>query len=69
MGIKNQTLMDLARQGCTSKQSFSMIILALKMANHRNAVIQRHGKGTRRMWQTTDCLDSTVVCYNGAQGL
>jgi len=50
MGIGSQTFMELGRQDGTSAQSFNMTVLALKMANHRNAVSQPHGKVTRRMW-------------------
>ena len=52
-----------------SDQSFSMTVLALKMANHRDAVSQRHEKVTRKMWQASDYLDSAAVCYNRPQGL
>jgi len=50
MGIGSQTFMELGRQDGTSAQTFSMTVLALKMANHRNAVSLPHGKVTRRMW-------------------
>ncbi len=50
MGMGSQTFMELGQQDGTSGQSFSMTVLALKMANHRNAVSQPHGKITRRMW-------------------
>jgi starch phosphorylase len=50
IGMGSQTFMELGQQDGTSGQSFSMTVLALKMANHRNAVSQPHGKITRRMW-------------------
>lgn len=50
LGIKRETFLELGRQNGTSDQSFNMTVLALKMANHRNAVSELHGKITRRMW-------------------
>jgi len=50
MGVGRHTFMDLGRQDGSSAQAFSMTVLALKMAQHRNAVSQPHGEVTRRMW-------------------
>ena len=50
MGISRETFLELGRQDGTNNQTFNMTVLALKMANHRNAVSQLHGKITRRMW-------------------
>ena len=50
MGISRETFLELGRQDGTNNQTFNMTVLALKMAHHRNAVSQLHGKITRRMW-------------------
>jgi starch phosphorylase len=50
LGINRETFLELGRQDGTSDQTFNMTVLALKMADHRNAVSQLHGKTTRRMW-------------------
>jgi starch phosphorylase len=50
LGISRETFLELGRQGGTGAQTFNMTVLALKLADHRNAVSQLHGKVTRRMW-------------------
>jgi len=50
LGISRETFLKLGQQDGASDQSFNMTVLALKMAEHRNAVSQLHGKITRRMW-------------------
>jgi starch phosphorylase len=50
LGISRETFLELGQQDSASDQSFNMTVLALKMAGHRNAVSQLHGKITRRMW-------------------
>jgi starch phosphorylase len=50
LGISRETFLKLGQQDGTSDQTFNMTVLALKMADHRNAVSQLHGKITRRMW-------------------
>jgi starch phosphorylase len=50
-GFDRDTLLELGRQGGPDDQSFNMTVLALKMADHRNAVSQIHGKTSRRMWR------------------
>jgi starch phosphorylase len=50
LGISRETFLELGRQDGTSDQGFNMTVLALNMAEHRNAVSQLHGKITRRMW-------------------
>jgi starch phosphorylase len=50
LGINRETFLELGRQDGTSEQTFNMTMLSLKMADHRNAVSQLHGKVTRRMW-------------------
>jgi starch phosphorylase len=47
LGITKQAFMELGRFG----DSFNMTVLALRMANWRNAVSHLHGRVTRRMWQ------------------
>jgi starch phosphorylase len=48
--IDRETFLRLGRQDGTGDQTFNMTVLALKMADHRNAVSQLHGKTARRMW-------------------
>ena len=50
LGISREIFLELGQQDGTSDQTFNMTVLALKMADHRNAVSQLHGKITRRMW-------------------
>jgi starch phosphorylase len=50
LGINRETFLELGRQDGTSDQTFNMTVFALRMADHRNAVSQIHGKITRRMW-------------------
>jgi len=50
LGISRETFLELGQHGGASDQSFNMTVLGLKMANHRNAVSQLHGKLTRKMW-------------------
>jgi glycogen phosphorylase len=49
LGISRETFLKLGQDG-VSDQTFNMTVLALKMADHRNAVSQLHGKVARRMW-------------------
>jgi len=50
LGISRETFLKLGQQDGTNDQTFNMTVLALKMAGHRNAVSQLHGKIARRMW-------------------
>jgi starch phosphorylase len=50
LGISRETFLELGQQDSASDQGFNMTVLALKMAGHRNAVSQLHGKISRRMW-------------------
>ena len=50
LGVNRETFLELGRQDGTNDQTFNMTILALKMADHRNAVSQIHGKIARKMW-------------------
>ena len=66
LGISRETFLELGRQDSTSDQTFNMTVLALKMADHRNAVSQLHGKTTRRMWHglwPEVKEDETPICY------
>jgi starch phosphorylase len=50
VGIDRETFLELGQQDSTSEQVFNMTVLALKVAGHRNAVSQIHGRVTRKMW-------------------
>jgi starch phosphorylase len=50
LGISREIFLELGRQDGASDQTFNMTVLALKLADHRNAVGQLHGKVTRKMW-------------------
>jgi starch phosphorylase len=50
LGVSRETFLELGQQDGTSDQSFNMTVLALKMAEHRNAVSQLHAKIARKMW-------------------
>jgi starch phosphorylase len=50
LGISRERFLELGQQDGTSGQTFNMTVLALKLADHRNAVSQLHGQLTRRMW-------------------
>jgi len=50
LGISQETFLELGQQDGRGDQTFNMTVLALKLADHRNAVSQLHEKITRRMW-------------------
>jgi len=50
LGIDRRAFLELGWQGSPEPQSYNMTILALKMADQRNAVSQLHGQVTRKMW-------------------
>jgi len=50
-GIDRQTFLELGRQDGLSDQNFNMTVLALKMADHRNAVSRIHQRISRQMWR------------------
>jgi starch phosphorylase len=50
MGITRETFLELGRQHGTGDQTFNMTVLALKMANRRNAVSQIHERISKAMW-------------------
>jgi starch phosphorylase len=50
LGISKEAFLELGQHDGTSDPTFNMTVLALKTADHRNAVSQLHGRVTRRMW-------------------
>lgn len=50
LGIDRETFLQLGQQNGSEPQAFHMTVLALRLANQRNAVSQLHGKVSRRMW-------------------
>ena len=50
LGISREAFLELGQQRGPDDQAFNMTVLALKTADHRNAVSQLHGRVTRRMW-------------------
>jgi len=50
-GINRETFLALGQKDGPSDQNFNMTVLALRMADHRNAVSQIHGKTSRRIWR------------------
>ncbi len=50
LGIDREAFLNLGRDGGTDSHAFNMTVLALRMADQRNAVSQLHGKVTRKMW-------------------
>lgn len=50
LGIDRNTFLELGRCDGASDQAFNMTVLALKVANYRNAVSQLHGEVSRKMW-------------------
>jgi len=51
MGISRETFLELGRKDGPGNQNFNMTVLALRTADHRNAVSQIHGKTSRRIWR------------------
>ncbi len=52
LGIDRDTFINIARiQQNWGGEAFSMPVLALRMAEHRNAVSELHGQVSRRMWK------------------
>ncbi len=51
LGIDRETFLNLGRQEGTGDDRFNMTVLGLTLADHRNAVSQRHGEVTRKMWR------------------
>ncbi len=50
LGISREAFLELGRQDSGSDQAFNMTVLALRMADHRNAVSELHGRTARRAW-------------------
>ncbi len=51
LGLSHEQLMALGRRDPTAQQEgFSMTVLALRSAHHRNGVSQLHGVVSRQMW-------------------
>ena len=50
LGIARREFLELGWEGSSEPQNYNMTILALKMADQRNAVSQLHGSVTRKMW-------------------
>ncbi len=71
LGIDRRTFLKLGWQGDTEPQSFNMTVLALKMADQRNAVSQLHGSVTRKMWHGLwpDVAEEQVPISNVTNGI
>jgi starch phosphorylase len=50
LGLDREKFIDLARQTQSWGETFSMPVLALRHADHRNGVSELHGKVARKMW-------------------
>ncbi len=50
LGIDRERFIDLARQRRPWGETFSMAVLAMRMANRHNGVSEMHGVIARRMW-------------------
>ena len=50
LGLDREKFINLARHQNPWGETFSMPILALRMAEHRNAVAEIHGQVSRKMW-------------------
>ena len=50
LGIDRGAFLELGGESNAEPQNYNMTILALKMADQRNAVSQLHGSVTRKMW-------------------
>jgi len=50
LGIDHRAFLELGWEGNSEPQNYNMTVLALKMADQRNAVSQLHGSVTRKMW-------------------
>jgi len=51
MRIDRKTFIELGQYASSDEQAFNMTVLALKMAERRNAVSELHEQVARRMWQ------------------
>jgi starch phosphorylase len=50
LGVDRETFLKLGREDGANDQTFNMTVLALRMADHSNAVSQLHAEVTRRTW-------------------
>ncbi len=50
LGIDRRAFFELGWQGSSEPENYNMTVLALKMAQQRNAVSKLHGSVTRKMW-------------------
>ncbi|MFU8795779.1 MAG: alpha-glucan family phosphorylase [Dehalococcoidia bacterium] len=50
LGISREAFLELGQQHGPEDETFNMTVLALKTADHRNAVSKLHGRVTRKMW-------------------
>jgi len=50
LGIDCREFLKLGWEGSSEPQNYNMTVLALKMADQRNAVSQLHGRVARKMW-------------------
>ncbi len=50
LGISREAFLELGQQHGPEDEDFNMTVLALKTADHRNAVSKLHGTVTRKMW-------------------
>ncbi len=50
LGLERESFLDLARHEQPWGETFSMSILAMRMAGRRNAVSELHGQVARKMW-------------------
>ena len=71
LGIDRETFLKLGQQDDNNDQPFNMSILALKMADHRNAVSQLHGEVSRKMWHSLwpDVSESEVPIIHITNGI
>jgi len=50
LGIDRRVFLELGWESNSEPENYNMTVLALKMADQRNAVSQLHGSVTRKMW-------------------
>ncbi len=52
LGVDRDQFLELGRNPEDPQAGFNMTVFALQIAQHRNAVSQRHGQVTREMWSS-----------------
>jgi starch phosphorylase len=50
LGVDEETFLELGQEDGADDPHFNMTVLALKLADHSNAVSRLHGRVARRMW-------------------